>query len=44
MVIPDKIEFNIEGFNADVKRSAFYTTEQLEKEVKENEPLYKKKM
>lgn len=34
MVIPDKLEFNIAGFNSEVKRSAFYTTEELEQETK----------
>lgn len=29
MIIPDKLELNIQGFNPDVKRSAFYTTEEL---------------
>lgn len=29
MVIPDRLEFNIEGFNSDNKRSAFYTVEEL---------------
>lgn len=44
MVIPDKLEFNISGFNSDNKRSAFYSVDSLEKEVKEDVPIYQKKM
>ena len=44
MVIPDKLEFNISGFNYDNKRSAFYSVDSLEKEVKEDVPIYQKKM
>lgn len=29
MSIPDKLEFNIDGFNSEAKRSAFYTTSEL---------------
>ena len=43
MEIPDKLELNIEGFNSEVKRSAFYTTEELEKEVT-NQKIYEKKV
>lgn len=45
MVIPDRLEFNIGGFGEDNKRSAFYTVEELEKEVNEGAtPFYKKKV
>jgi len=44
MVIPDRLEFSIDGFNTDFKRSAFFAAEELEKEVKADEPMYKKKM
>ena len=44
MVIPDRLELRIEGFNTDFKRSALFAADQLEKEVKQHEPLYKKKI
>lgn len=44
MVIPDKLEFNIEGFKPEVKRSAFYTTEELEQQAKAEEKTYNKKL
>ncbi len=44
MVIPEKLEFSINGFNADNKRSALYTTDSLEREVKDEAPIYIKKM
>lgn len=40
----EKLEFNINGFNSDNKRSAFFTVQELEREVKENEPMYHKKL
>jgi hypothetical protein len=44
MVIPEKLELTIEGFKTDNKRSALYTVEELEREVKEDVPFYQKKM
>jgi tRNA nucleotidyltransferase/poly(A) polymerase len=44
MTIPDKLELNIEGFHSENKRSAFYTTEELEKERKVEEVVHNKKL
>jgi len=42
MVIPDKLELTIEGFGGEVKRSAFYTTEELEQQTKSEGVVNKK--
>jgi hypothetical protein len=44
MVIPEKLEFSINGFNTDNKRSALYTVDSLEREAKDDAPTYQKKM
>ena len=43
MSVPDRLEFNIDGFGGEGKRSALFTVEELEKEEKDV-PVYKRKV